>query len=107
MEGELAITNTRLFFDGGHQFFEQFNDPGINELFEKLMTTVEKKTGVRYGELTLHSHSKDTTSQSPIMPPSRVRYLSEITGAIREYNRKTDEQSAIASRLYQLQGVLK
>ena len=62
--------------------------------------------GVRYGDLVLHEHVKDTTTQSRIMPPSRVRYLSEITAAIREYNRITDEQSVIATRLYQLNGVL-
>ncbi|WP_431212407.1 methylmalonyl-CoA mutase family protein [Puia sp. P3] len=40
------------------------------------------------------------------MPPARVRYLSEITAAVRDYNRNTDEQSAIATKLYQLDGVL-
>ena len=84
----------------------QFNDLGINELFEKLMVTVEKKKGVRFGELTLHAHTQETTTQSQILPPRRVRYLSEITMAIREYNRRTKEQSAIASRLYQITGVL-
>src|SRR5260221_5147644 len=40
------------------------------------------------------------------MPPSRVRYLSEISSAFRDYNLNTDQQSAIASKLYQLDGVL-
>ncbi|HEV9036733.1 MAG TPA: methylmalonyl-CoA mutase family protein [Puia sp.] len=84
----------------------QFNDAGVNELFEKLIVAVEKKTGIRYGELTLHAHTADTTTQSKILPPSRVRYLSDISGAIREYNRRTEEQAVIASRLYQLNGVL-
>lgn len=84
----------------------QFNDLGINELFEKLIVVVEKKTGVRFGELTLHAHTQETTTQSQILPPRRVRYLSEITAAIREYNHRTEEQAAIASRLYQLAGVL-
>ena len=84
----------------------QFNDAGVNELFEKLTVAIQKKTGVRYGELTLHAHTADTTTQSKILPPSRVRYLSDITGAIREYNRRTEEQAVTASRLYQLNGVL-
>jgi methylmalonyl-CoA mutase len=84
----------------------QFNDAGINELFEKLMTAIEKKSGVRYGDLVLHAHTTDTTTRSLIIPPSRVRYLSEISGGIREYNRTADEQAAIASKLYQLDGVL-
>jgi len=85
----------------------QFNDAGVNELFERLMTSLEKKTGVQFGSLTVHAHTKDTTTQSQIMPPSRVRYLSEITAAIRDYNRKAEEQAEIASRLYRLTGVLK
>lgn len=84
----------------------QFNDAGVNELFEKLMTVIGTKKGVHFGELTLHAHIHDTTTQSRILPPARVRYLSEISGAVREYNRRTDEQSAVASRLYQLDGVL-
>ncbi|HEY4334497.1 MAG TPA: methylmalonyl-CoA mutase family protein, partial [Puia sp.] len=84
----------------------QFNDHGINELFEKLIVTVDKKTGVRFGELALHAHTRETTTQSQILPPRRIRYLSEITAAIREYNRRTEEQAAVASRLYQVTGVL-
>jgi len=84
----------------------QFNDTGVNELFEKLITVIDKKTGVQFGDLPLHAHTKDTATQSQIMPPSRIRYLSEITAAIREYNRRTEEQSVIASKLYQLTGVL-
>jgi methylmalonyl-CoA mutase len=96
-DGELPIVGT---------IAAQFNDAGVNELFEKLMTTIHKKTGVRYGDLTLHTHTKDTTTQSQIMPPSRIRYLSEISSAIRDYNHSTDDQAAIASKLYQLEGVL-
>ncbi|HXO77224.1 MAG TPA: methylmalonyl-CoA mutase family protein, partial [Puia sp.] len=96
-DGELPIVGT---------IAAQFNDAGVNELFEKLMTTIQKKTGIRYGDLILHTHTKDTTTQSQIMPPSRVRYLSEISSAIRDYNHSTDDQAAIASKLYQLEGVL-
>jgi methylmalonyl-CoA mutase len=84
----------------------QFNDLGINELFEKLIVTIDSKLGVRFGELVLHAHTRETSTQSQILPPRRVRYLSEITTAIREYNRRTEEQAAIASRLYQITGVL-
>ena len=84
----------------------QFNDTGINELFELLMESIEKKTGAGFGPAHHRHHEKDTTTQSLIIPPSRVRYLSEITAAIRDYNKKTTEQAAIASRLYKLTGAL-
>ena len=86
----------------------QFNDAGINELFERLMETTETKTGVRFGELIEHhAHTKDTTSQTSIIQPRRVRYLAEIAEEIAQYNKLGDEQAAIASQLYQLDGTIR
>lgn len=82
----------------------QFNDAGINELFEKLMLAVEGKTKVDLGKIEVH-HIKDTTSKSLIIPPKRVRYLSEITESNKNYDNWVDEQCTIASKLYQLNGV--
>jgi methylmalonyl-CoA mutase len=84
----------------------QFNDPGINELFEKLVTTVQTKTGVSFGPLELHQHTKDTSTKSLIIPPGRVRYLSEITENNRSYDQWARDQVAIATKLYQLSGVM-
>ncbi len=97
-DGELPIVGT---------IAAQFNDAGINELFEKLMGAITHKTGIQFGPMETHVHTLDTTTQSQIIPPSRVRYLSEISGSIREYNQLTEEQAALASKLYQLDGVLK
>jgi isobutyryl-CoA mutase len=85
----------------------QFNDAGINELFERLMEKIAEKCDVRFaGDIQHHSHIKDTTSKSQIIPPSRVRYLSEISEATREYNKWVEEQAAAATKLYQLQGAM-
>jgi isobutyryl-CoA mutase len=86
----------------------QFNDAGVNELFERLMEQVAAKCGVKFqGEIEHHAHVKETVSQSTIIPPKRVRYLAEIAEAIKEYNNWADEQAAIATKLYQLDGVIK
>jgi methylmalonyl-CoA mutase len=82
----------------------QFNDAGINELFEKIIVAIEKKCGVQFGKIELHAHVQDTTTKSQIIPPKRVRYLSEISDEVRNYNRLAEEQSNIASKLYQLHG---
>jgi methylmalonyl-CoA mutase len=82
----------------------QFNDTGVNELFEKIMVAVEKKTSTRFGAIELHAHTQDTSTKSQIIPPKRVRYLSEISDEVRNYNRIAEEQSAIATKLYQLHG---
>jgi methylmalonyl-CoA mutase len=84
----------------------QFNDTGVNELFEKLMDTVHKKTGASFGNIELHKHTKDTTTKSQIIPPKRVRYLSEIAENNRSYDQWALEQAAIATKLYQIQGVM-
>ncbi len=85
----------------------QFNDAGVNELFERLMEKVAGKCGVKFhGELEHHAHIKDTVSQSTIIPPKRVRYLAEIAETISSYDAWVIEQATLATKLYQLEGVL-
>ena len=85
----------------------QFNDAGVNELFERLMEKIETKTGVTFqGHVEHHVHDKDTSSQSTIIPPKRVRYLAEIAETINEYDNWVDEQAAVARQLYHLDGTL-
>jgi methylmalonyl-CoA mutase len=85
----------------------QFNDAGVNELFERLMEKVAEKCNVRFsGEIEHHAHTKDTFSQSTIIPPKRVRYLAEISETISAYDEWVSNQSAIATKLYQLDGTL-
>ncbi|MBL0145727.1 MAG: methylmalonyl-CoA mutase family protein [Chitinophagaceae bacterium] len=81
----------------------KFNDDGVNHLFEKLLLAIENKTNTVFG-----SYSFSTTAKvsQAIIPSSRVRYLSEITATIRDYDNLVVEQSAIATKLYQLHGAL-
>jgi methylmalonyl-CoA mutase len=81
----------------------KFNDEGVNHLFELLLKTVEKKSGTRFGEF--HFNKTAKISQA-IIPSGRVRYLSEISDIIHEYDQLVKDQSAIASKLYQLNGAL-
>jgi isobutyryl-CoA mutase len=83
----------------------QFNDPGVNELFEKLVHSIKAKTGYELGSLKMHPHTKDTSTKSLIIPPKRVRYLSEISDNNRSYDSWVNEQAVIASKLYQIYGV--
>lgn len=83
----------------------QFNDTGVNELFERLMEQIEAKTGVVFNcPVKHHVHTTDTSSQATIIPPKRVRYLSEIVESIAEYDAWVKEQAAIATQLYQVNG---
>ena len=114
-----ALADVRKQYKRNHQLFmakddelpivgtiaSQFNDAGVNELFEKIIHAVAKKTEVRFGIVEHFAH-RDTVSKSLIIPPARVRYLSEIADAIQDYNQLVIDQAAIASKLYQLHGTL-
>ena len=88
----------------------QFNDAGVNELFEKLFETIEKKCSVSFAHFpslqNKESKGESTTTKSQIIPPKRVRYLSEIAENNRGYDNWVNEQATIASKLYQVQGVM-
>ncbi|MFZ9300007.1 MAG: methylmalonyl-CoA mutase family protein [Chitinophagaceae bacterium] len=81
----------------------QFNDPGINNLFVQLMQVIERKSGIALG-ISAQNITDELSAKSLIIPPSRSRYLSEITATIRHYNDTVAAQSAIATKLYQLEG---
>lgn len=77
----------------------QFNDAGVNKLFFLLMKKV-------FGEDVKNPINTLTAISSVIIPPSRVRYLSEIADEVRKYNQLVEEQSILASNLYKLHGSL-
>ncbi len=82
----------------------KFNDAGINKLFDLLLNALRSKTGVDW---MAGDYGKTAEVSQAIIPPGRVRYLSEISDAVRSYNTWTKEQSDIASDLYKLDGVIK
>jgi len=88
----------------------QFNDTGVNELFERVITVLETKTGLGFGPTTSTLFKQDrehsTTTQSQIIPPKRVRYLTEIADKNREYDAWVKLQSALATKLYQINGTI-
>ncbi len=82
----------------------KFNDDGVNKLFSLLLQKIKKKSGANWGE---YKTSPDGGSMAGvIIPPKRIRYLSEITESNRSYDQLAKEQATIASKLYQLHGAL-
>ena len=112
-----ALNDIRKQYKRNHQLFaakdeeipvvgtmaSKFNDEGVNRLFELLLQKISERTGVHFGST--HFTATAQLSQA-IIPSSRVRYLAEIASNNREYDALVKEQSALASKLYQLQGVL-
>ncbi len=76
----------------------QFNDPGVNSLYAKLIHTINEKTsaGLNSGLVAANEMSEKVF----IIPPKRVRYLSEIAESNRNYDKWAKEQSEIAQKLY-------
>lgn len=85
----------------------QFNDPGVNAVYRAILSQLDQKTGSRFVHLLSTGElSGGEPEKIYIIPPARVRYLSEITDTIRRYNEWVDKQSTLADRLYALQQTL-
>ncbi len=84
----------------------QFNDAGVNKLFALLVKAITVKTGISFGDDGI-AVTETYTSQTQVIPSSRVRYLSEIGRSIKEYDAWVEQQSKLATTLYQLDGVMK
>src|SRR3954453_17406146 len=83
----------------------KFNDEGINKLFDLLLHKIKEKTKIDFGKY-LAAYENNNLA-NVIIPPKRIRYLSEISENNRAYDQLMKEQCSIASKLYQLHGVLK
>ncbi|WP_108801559.1 methylmalonyl-CoA mutase family protein [Aquimarina sp. Aq107] len=76
----------------------QFNDPGMNTLYKAIMDKVVEKTGA---DLKSDFHiSKEMSEKIFVIPPSRTRYLSEISENNRAYDKTASTQVEVAQKLY-------
>ncbi|GGD35662.1 methylmalonyl-CoA mutase family protein [Flavobacterium orientale] len=76
----------------------QFNDPGMNTLYKKVMDKIVEKT-----EADLQSTFEITREMSEkifVIPPHRTRYLSEISENNRKYDETVLSQVDVAQKLY-------
>jgi len=110
-----ALRDVKKQYQRNHQLWEadldempvfgtiasQFNDPGMNNFYRNLINTIEKKTDFTFN--TSFKESPELSEKIFIIPPKRIRYLSEISDTVRNYNSWTEDQAAIAQKLYNLQ----
>lgn len=78
----------------------QFNDPGMNSLYKAVMDKVVEKTGANLQSN--YQISEEMSEKIYIIPPARVRYLSEISENNRNYDKWVDKQCEIAEKLHGL-----
>ena len=113
-----ALRDVRKQFKRNHHLFDdadeglpvigtmasQFNDPGMNTLFSKLMGIIRTKTGVDFSVKS--NLAENLQEKKYIISPDRVRYLAEITESNEEYAAWVNTQCKIAQQLFQIKGVL-
>jgi len=82
----------------------QFNDPGTNSLYKAIIDQLCER---KLGDFSSNFKITDRMSEKIfVIPPHRVRYLSEITENNRAYDKWADNQKEIAQKLYVLKKTL-
>ncbi|HRW76889.1 MAG TPA: methylmalonyl-CoA mutase family protein, partial [Saprospiraceae bacterium] len=113
-----ALRDVRKQYQRNHQLWDkdvdsmpvigtiasQFNDPGTNQLYRRIMDILVDRTGA---DLQSDFHPGEEMSEKIyIIPPNRTRYLSEISENNRRYDQWVAGQVTIAHQLQGLQGTL-
>ena len=74
----------------------RFNDDGVTGLYQAMLPVlVEKGLKVKAGKLPKVG-VKASSKGRAIVPAERVRYLADISGAVRDYHKHTAEQARVA-----------
>ncbi|WP_449389132.1 methylmalonyl-CoA mutase family protein [Chryseobacterium lineare] len=80
----------------------QFNDHGTTELYNRLV----EKVNAKFSDLNLKGFEEhEITEEVTIIPPKRVRYLSEIVENNRIYDANVEKQAELARKMYHIEGV--
>lgn len=110
-----AIQAVRKQYQRNHTLFEkpldempvfstkasQFNDWGTTALYNALI----EKVNAKFTSLDLKSYEEQNVSEeSTIIPPKRVRYLSEIVDNNKNYDKEVEGQALIAKKMYLIDG---
>lgn len=107
-----ALRDVKKQFQRNHKLFDknpeempvygtiasQFNDPGMNSLYKAIMDKIVERTGADLQST--YEISEEMSEKIYIIPPSRTRYLSEISENNRNYDKWVNNQVEIADKLY-------
>ncbi|MBA6395082.1 methylmalonyl-CoA mutase family protein [Colwellia sp. BRX10-6] len=76
----------------------QFNDRGMTELYNAVITALNTKAGLIVGDIL--STEGTLANKSSVIPGNRIRYLSEISESNRGYDARVEKQTTVAQKLY-------
>ena len=80
----------------------KFNDDGLTAFYHALMDSIHQKTGKKFQSKLPRPEIKTSTSKTIIIPPEKIRYLSEISNTIRDYHKHTEEQMEVLRSVWHL-----
>ena len=84
----------------------KFNDDGVTALYKGLLDAIQKKTGKVFNSTLQTPEGKTSSSKTIIIPPERVRYLSEISECVRNYHAHTEGQAGAIRKHWHLEKAL-
>ena len=80
----------------------RFNDDGVTALYQAMLPRL-RDLGLKTVDSRLpRVDTRHSTHQVPIVPGARVRYLAEISDAVRGYKQHSREQARVARQVQQL-----
>ena len=107
-----ALRDVKKQYQRNHNYFDknvddmpvygtvasQFNDIATNNLYRILLDTITTKTGVQFESSV--DKTDETTDKAFIIPPKRIRYLSEIVENNTSYDEWAIYQKEVAQKLF-------
>jgi isobutyryl-CoA mutase len=81
----------------------RFNDDGVTALYQAIKPRLMALGLTLSGGSLPQAATRHSTNQTPIVPPNRTRYLSEIADTVRSYKAKARAESHLAREIQQLQ----
>ncbi|PWI58951.1 fused isobutyryl-CoA mutase/GTPase IcmF [Sulfoacidibacillus thermotolerans] len=82
----------------------QFNDYGTNALYRALISTIDQKYRKDWSKGL--GEEAISPERAVIIPGDRAHYLLDVVQTVRGYRAKVEEQVALASKWYQIEGTL-
>lgn len=83
----------------------QFNDPGMTRVYRAILDRMNEKKGTNFQPSSVLTSAP--SEKTVILPPARIRYLSEISSTVRKYNAWVEEQASLVERKQALETAAK
>ncbi len=84
----------------------KFNDDGVTALYHGIIEQLAQKTALTLQPNLPKPTQKTPSSKSIVIPSERIRYLAEISAALRNYHTKSDEQAQAVRQNYHIQSTI-